>query len=137
MESWRKVWRDALSPLLSLNALEALKSGLEDDDKSLCQGNTTYPLPGMYSNDWPVEAACAISYCGWKGEDLNTVGEVEEYFARMCFEIDQKLGEPAGCRYFINWYDDTPRKEVFDNLLEEVNLSIMQRLMGEICQVNG
>ena len=32
MESWRKVWRDGLEPLLSAGSLEALRRGLANDD---------------------------------------------------------------------------------------------------------
>lgn len=52
---------------------------------------------------------------------------MEEYFARMCFEIDQRLGEPAGCRWFLNWYDETPRDEMIRLLLAEVNRSLTRR----------
>ena len=75
----------------------------------------------MCVQDWPVEAACALGYCGWQGDGLETVGEVEEFFARACFEADQRLGEPAACRWFLNWFDDTPRDEMRRELLAEVN----------------
>src|SRR5437868_1687903 len=93
MESWRKVWREGVVPLLSTDGLEALRHGLLADDTRLVQGATTTPPPLPSVQDWPVEAACALGYCGWQGEGLETVAEVEEFFARMCFEIDQRLGE--------------------------------------------
>jgi hypothetical protein len=52
---------------------------------------------------------------------------VEEFFARMCFEIDQRLGEPAGCRWFLNWFDETPREEMRQQLLAEVKRALAQR----------
>jgi hypothetical protein len=55
---------------------------------------------------------------------LDTVAEVEEFFARACFETDQRLGEPAACRWFLNWYDETPREEMRRQLLAEVNRSL-------------
>ena len=127
MESWRKVWRDGLVPLLSTAALESLQAALADDDARLLQGATTTPPPLQCVQDWPVEAACALGYCGWQGEGLETVAEVEEFFARMCFEIDQRLGEPAGCRWFLNWFDETPRDDMRRQLVEEVNRSLAQR----------
>jgi hypothetical protein len=127
MESWRKVWRDGVEPLLSMEGLQALKQGLVSDDSRLMQGATTTPPPLMCVQDWPVEAACALGYCGWVGDGLETVGEVEEFFARMCFEIDQRLGEPAGCRWFLNWYDETPRDEMRSALLAEVERALAQR----------
>src|SRR6266481_9001166 len=127
MESWRKVWRDGVSPLLSNTALEALRRGLVSDDARLIQGATTTPPPLQCVQEWPVEAACALGFCGWQGDGLETVAEVEEFFARMCFEIDQRIGEPAGCRWFLNWFDDTPREEMRRLLLAEVNRSLAQR----------
>jgi hypothetical protein len=127
MESWRKVWRDGLVPLLSIEGLEALRLGLVEDDARLIQGATTTPPPLASVQDWPVEAACVLGYSGWQGEGLESVAEVEEYFARMCFEIDQRLGEPAGCRWFLNWYDETPRDEMRSELLAEVNRALALR----------
>jgi hypothetical protein len=81
----------------------------------------------MCVQDWPVEAACALGYCGWQGERLETVGQVEEFFARCCFEADQRLGEAAACRWFLNWFDDTPRDEMRRELLAEVERAIEER----------
>ena len=127
MESWRKVWREGLAPQLSSPGLEALRRALLTDDARLLQGATTTPPPLQCVQDWPVEAACVLGYCGWQGDGLETVAEVEEYFARACFEADQRLGEPAACRWFLNWYDDTSREEVRRELLAEVNEVLAQR----------
>lgn len=124
MEGWRKVWREGFVPTLSKPGLEALAQVLKDDDKRLTQGSTTTPPPLMCVQDWPVEAACALGICGWLGDGLTTVGEVEEHFARACFNADQSLGEPAACRWFLNWYDDTPRDEMRELLLAEVELAL-------------
>ena len=112
MESWRKVWRDGMEPLVSTEGLVALARALRNDDSRLVQGATTTPPPLMCVQDWPVEAACALGFCAWQGDGLETVGEVEEFFARACFEADQRLGEPAACRWFLNWFDDTPRAQM-------------------------
>jgi hypothetical protein len=127
MESWRKVWRDGLAPLISTAGLDALRTALAKDDARLLQGATTTPPPLQCVQDWPVEAACALGYCGWQGEGLESVAEVEEYFARLCFEVDQRLGEPAACRWFLNWFDETPREEMRALLLAEVNRTLAQR----------
>jgi len=82
----------------------------------------------MCVQDWPVEAACALGFCGWQGERLETVGDVEEYFARCCFEADTRLGEAAACRWFLNWFDDTPRDDMRRDLLAEVELALADRL---------
>ncbi len=126
MESWRKVWRDGVAPLLSVDGLEALRQALATDDVRLIQGATTTPPPLQYVH-WPVKAACLISYAGVDlcgGFDHATVGDVEEFFTRMCVDIDQRLGEPAGCRWFLNWFDETPRDEMRALLLPEVERSL-------------
>lgn len=128
MESWRKVWRDGMAPQLSIAALGALQKALQNDDPRLLQGATTSPPPLECVRDWPVEAACVLGYCGWQGEGLETVAEVEEFFARACFETDNRLGEPAACRWFLNWFDDTPRDEVRRELLAEVTRTLARRL---------
>ena len=49
----------------------------------------------------------------------------------MCFEIDQRLGEPAACHWFLNWFDETSREEMRDQLLAEVQHALAQRLEVE------
>lgn len=128
MESWRKVWREGLAPLLPTKGLEALARALTDDDPRLLQGATTTPPPLQCVQDWPVEAACGVGFCGWQGQELESVAEVEEFFAGVCFEVDQRLGEPAACRWFLNWFDETPREEMRRQLLGEVSRTLSQRL---------
>jgi hypothetical protein len=128
LESWRLVWREGFVPVVSTAALESLREALESDDARLTQGSTTTPPPLMCVQDWPVEAACALGFCGWQGENLETVGQVEEFFARLCYEADQRLGEPAACRWFLNWFDDTPRHDMRRELLGEVQRALAERL---------
>ena len=128
MESWRLVWRKGVEPLVSFAGLQALEDALLRDDPRLLQGATTAPPPLRCVEDCPVEAACPITLTGWLGDGLSNVGECEEYFARMCYEIDQRLGEPAGCRWFISWSDEAPRDEMRRELLAEVRLAIGARL---------
>jgi hypothetical protein len=127
MESWRKIWRTGVAPLLSEAGLLALREALKNDDPRLLQGSTTTPPPLQCVQDWPVEGACAVAYAGWQGDGLKTVAQVEEYFAGMCFEIDKRVGEPAGCRWFLNFFDETPRNEMFALLLPEVELELERR----------
>src|SRR4051812_43676846 len=127
METWRKVWREGLADQLTTGGLEALRSALLRDDERLLQGATCTPPPLMCVQDWAVEAACVLGYCAWQGDGLETVADVEEYFARCCFEADKRLGEPAAVRWFLNWYDETPREEMRRLLLSEVNRTLAQR----------
>jgi hypothetical protein len=123
-EAWRKVWRKGVVPLVSEAALVALRDALAGDDRRLIQYATCTPPPLQCVQDWPVEAACALGYCGWQGDGLVTVAEVEGYFARLCWEMDKVLGEPAACRWFLNWYDESPRDDMRRELLAEVNLAL-------------
>lgn len=126
MEAWQKVFREGLAPLLSTEQLEVLRQGLIMNDPRLGQGFTTEPPPLRCVKDWDVEKVDLIGYCGWF-DGLRTVGEIEEFFARTCFKMDSLLGESAGCRWLLNWYDETPRQEMRERLLLEVNLALSSR----------
>jgi hypothetical protein len=125
--AWQRCWRDGLAPQLSTPALLALQKALESDDPRLLQGSTTSPPPLQCVQDWPVEGACSLGYCGWQGEGLETVGQVEEFFAHVCFEADQLLGEPAASRWFLNWFDETPRDTMREQLTAEIARVLAQR----------
>ena len=146
LESWRLVWRDGFVPQLTKQQLEALRDALASDDPRLIQGATTTPPPLMCVADWAVECGCVLSYCGvvanggfesltikdyWDKVKNNPtpckVGTAEEEFAKLCFNADQRLGEPAACRWFLNWFDDTPRNEMREKLLGEVELNLKER----------
>jgi len=127
MHAWQIVWRRGIAPSLSTAALTALRDGLESDDRALIQGGTTNPPPLECLKDCPVTAACPLSYAGWKGDGLATVGEVEEYFARLCARADEALGEPAAIRHFLNHVDDVERATMRAELLAEVALALGAR----------
>jgi hypothetical protein len=130
MESWRLTWRNGFTPHLTTEELLFLRDALATDDKRLTQGSTTTPPPLMCVQDWPCEAADALGLCGVVsagGWGAATVGQVEERFATLCFNADQSLGEPAACRWFLNWFDDTPRGEMIRELLAEVERSLTAR----------
>ncbi len=129
MESWRRVWREGFAPVLPTAGLEALWRALKNDDARLNQGSTTTPPPLMCNRDAELSGCDAIGWCGWQGENLQTVGEVDEFFARSCFEADQRLGEAGGCRWFLNWFDDAPRDEVRWELQAEIERALEQRFM--------
>lgn len=141
METWREVWRRGFAPILPRAGLEALAEALRTDDPRLTQGSTTTPPPLMCVQDYPCEAADAIGFAGaatlgglvpyrrwqsgpWKDSPYATVGQVEEFFADACFRADCRFGEPAACRWFLNWFDNTPRDEMRYELLAEVELAL-------------
>ena len=137
METWKKTWRKGIAPLLPTEGLLALRTALIKDDYKLAQGFTTSPPPLQSIQDWPVEAADAITYTfvvcndgfAENGKKLEgcPVGKAEEFFARTCFDCDQLIQEPAACRHFLNWYDKTPRLEMFRELLPEVERELARR----------
>ena len=124
MELWQKVFHEGVAPCVGQESLTALRRALDQDDNRLVQGRTTIPPPLACALDWPVEAACALGFCHWKGEDGVTVRETDEQVARWCFEIDQTMGEPAAVRHFLNWADSSPRDEMRKALIEEIDLAL-------------
>jgi hypothetical protein len=129
MEIWRKAWRDGFAGQFSDQALYALRRALQTDDPRLIQGGTTSPPPLESQMHEPVGAACLVAFAGWQGNacGAGTVAEVEEFFARACFEADDRLGGPAECRHFLNWFDDTDRAEVLGLLAAEVDRELGRR----------
>ncbi len=133
-EMARKVWQEGFAPGLSGDQLAALAEALRADDPRLLQGATTMPPPLLCVQDWPVEGGCVLGFCGavesggFKGDPAPAlVGQVEEFFARQCFEADERLGGPGACRWFLQWWDDTPRSQALALMLEEVRHELSQR----------
>ena len=119
MESWRLVWRDGFVPVISTAGLESPAGCVAGRRSAAHAGQHHHPAPASCAcrtgrSKPPVPSATAAG----RAIDLDTVGEVEEFFARVCFEADQRLGEPAACRWFLNWFDDTPRDEMRRELLD-------------------
>lgn len=127
MSAWQTVFRKGIAPQLSTAGLLALRLAIEEDDPALMQGFTVCPLPvpGQYEHE-PTEAD-PIAYAIWRGEGLRTVREVEDRFAAVMFECDQMLGEPAACRWWTNWVDQTDRAEMRTALLVEVRAVLAER----------
>lgn len=132
MENWRKAWRRGLAPLLPTKGLEALAKALAEDDPRLLQGATTDPPPLECVQDMKVAAACAVGFCGWQGQGLETVIEVSEFFANTTFASTQTLGSCAETCQFLNWFDETPRAEMRRELLPEVWETLARRRAADI-----
>jgi hypothetical protein len=124
------VFKTGFAPQWSVEQLSALAEACRTDDPRLIQGSTTEPPPIKCMQGWPCDCGCATAYVGavslggFSGgsyaeprkpatnPDAATVGQVEEFFAHACFAADQLIGEPAECRHFLHWFDDTPREEM-------------------------
>jgi hypothetical protein len=127
MEKWRRVWREGLAPQMTPAGLRALQAALRRDDPMLMQGSICAPPALDALRDREVLCACAIGICGWHGEGCATVGQLEACFHRVCDAADAAFFEPAACRFFLNWFDETPREEMRRELLAEVTLALRQR----------
>lgn len=128
--SWQKVWRGGFGPSLPILGLRALRDALADDDRVIVQGATTQPPPLLCISDWKIECADGIGYAMWKGLNLETVGEVADAFGDACGRADDLMGEPAACRWFLNWFDDTPREEMRRLLVAEIEATLHVRGVG-------
>lgn len=143
MDSWELVFRNGFAPGYTDAHLKCILGALEADDARLIQGSTSRPAPMMCVENWYAEAGCVNSYPGAvdaggfapksvrqePGEKPRyvTVGMLEEFFARACFQADQRLGEVAACRWFLNKWDDTPRAEMFALMIRVVRDILRER----------
>lgn len=124
---WLNVWRNGFAPQWTTLTLHVLEKAMATNSPRLLQGATTSPPPLQCVKDWPCEAADIIGSCGRWQHGWRAVGEVEEGFARACYDADQRLGEPAMCRHFLNWWDDSRRSVVFGIMLAEVRWELKRR----------
>lgn len=131
MESWEHVFRHGLSPSLTLEGLQALAHAIEADDEHLIQGATTEPPALNCTRDWFPNGCCAVAYAVWKGSDASAesvnLEYIEEGFAEASYQCGKRLNESSSVRYFLNWYDQTPRNEMRALLLPVVRDVIQRR----------
>jgi hypothetical protein len=132
VEAWRAAWRVGVCPQLSDDGLRALARALAEDGPRLLQGQTVDPPPGV-KGDEPCRGACLVGFAGWVGDGLATAGEVETFFAGACRRADEALGEPAGTRWLLDFFDETGRDEMRRRLLPEVRLALAAREGGGPC----
>jgi hypothetical protein len=124
MTDWQRIWRTALGPRISPKALKVLFQALLRNDPRIIQGQTTIPSPTSMFRGEPLIGACCLCFCGWEGEGLRTVGEVEWYFWDLCRACEIETGEEAAAKHFLNWWDEAPREEAFALLAFEVARSL-------------
>lgn len=125
METWRRAWREGVVPQTSTRGLIALANGLADNDKRLMQG-ISIRVRGS-----SIKSACALAYIGWQGEGLESVAEVMGFFWNIYFSIDLRLDRTVRCRHFLEWFDETPRKEMRYEMIKEVELALFDRELQE------
>jgi hypothetical protein len=128
LEDWRHCWRVGFAAQFSDSGLVALRRALAEDDPKLIQNGTTTPPPLQCVFDWPPEGACPVGYAGWRGDGLETVGEVENYFGAVYCQAAIRLRDTAAPAALLNAIDGWPRSEMLRNLLEEVDRELAIRV---------
>lgn len=129
IQTWRTVFREGFAPILPTHGLEYVAELLRNDSPKLIQGTTTDPPPLSVNQQEAAEAACFLGACGI-GNGCQTIGDVERFFSQACSDADHRIGEQAACRWFLNWFDDTPRAEMRRELLAEVERVLAARKVG-------
>jgi hypothetical protein len=127
----KKVLVEGFFPIVPTHRLNAMLKLLEADDPAIIQGSTSFPPPLLATDGEQVESVDPVGFMGSDNTLTLTVGEVEEGFARLCFDADQRLGEPAACRFLLNAIDDNDRTEVWDFLTAEIRQELSRRLLRD------
>jgi hypothetical protein len=130
LPAWQRAWRTGFAPFIATGGLEALRRALWEDDRRLIQNCTTQPPPLCTFEDCPAVCGCALAICGM-GEGLTTVGQLDDYFHRLCRQAEEALGWETGPSVFLNYFDDTPRERMRAELLEEVSRELERRQESE------
>ena len=128
MEAWRKTWRDGFAVVLPIQGLVGLLAALEKDDQRLLTGATCWPPPLQSCQNDFTEKACGIAWAAAYGApDSYPVGELETLFAKACWDASALLGDGSACRYFLSYWDETPREQLRKQMIPELRLAISNR----------
>jgi len=97
--------------LLSTESLEALPAGLVADDARLIQGGDDDAAAVAVRAGLAGRGACGLATAagrarGWRRWPRSRSSSPDVARDRPC------AGEPAGCRWFLNWFDETPRDDM-------------------------
>lgn len=126
--AWQRAFRDGIAPNLSDNELACLAEGIRNKDERIVNGCGIVPEPSPMNSAKTPTHADPVNYAIWVGnKDVQTVGDLEERSARVMFEADQILGQPAAVRYLLNWIDDNPLETTMPQLLALVEEIIRAR----------
>lgn len=128
MEAWRYCLQHGLLPLLEADTIGAMLAALQGGQ--VAPGDTCIPEPLQANADLPVTECCIMALPGLLahgGFGQATVGQVETAFARLCGQVDARLGQPAATRYLINWFDETPPAVSLPLVAEELRIEIQRR----------
>lgn len=131
LRPWQAAFRVGIAPQLSTDGLQALADALERDNPQLIQCVSSQPVPtnSGATDDWPVNAACAVNFPGWQGDGLATVGELEVHYSRTIRGCHERAGKRA-FEDFLAWYDAADRDVMRELLLDEVREELYRRRFG-------
>lgn len=123
---WQAVLRAALAEAPDAG-LVALRRALAQDSPTVIQGETC--RPGWDRPEAEVECACPLAYLAWKGKGVRRVGELEQHWARMSWELNQRFRDRHWCAVAVlfAFLDDSPRHAVLAALLAEVDAELHER----------
>lgn len=134
-DNWPEAWRVGIAPGLTDAGLEDLRRALLAEKGPLMQGRTLYHSRENeeYGPHCPWDGGCAVALAVQAGGRL-TIGEVEERFAQVRREADDRL-EKAGSRSaftsFTDWFDAYDfDAEVRPALLAAVEEELARRAEG-------
>jgi hypothetical protein len=136
VETGKRILREGLLRALTDAELGALRRGLASDDPALQQGLMTLPPLLECLHDWEVEGGDLFAYPVWRAWDLVTVKEVEEDAWALISLLDARFGEGTATE-LLRWYDVTPRAEMGETLLAEVDRQLIIRMLRQAAGVAG
>lgn len=73
-------------------------------------------------DNFPIEKACGLAYCGWKDGSIKLVNEADDFLISLDRGLPQTALTP-----FLLLFDETPREEMRKALLEEVVNELWKR----------
>lgn len=126
IESWRRVWRDGFVPSFvdvlgkerAALGVQLLHRALKGRDPAVRQGVTTFP-----GGSADLEGCSPEVYVAW----VSTVSSSPKWscqagdamFGALCVSCDGRVGMERACRFFMNWWDETPAHVAYPALAAE------------------
>lgn len=127
LQRWQRVFRLGIAPAIPTAALIELRAALAADDPKIIQGAVTSPAPLDSLRSVAVHGSDVIGFAAMVGFGLRTVGEVVAHYHAVCEAADVSLRESHACRWFLVWYDETPRDAMRAALMAEIDAVLVDR----------
>lgn len=104
--------------------LIAVRKAMLTDDYHLIQHKTWQPPTCSAYEDFPAAGACFTGYCDFA--TAPSIKDISDEFERVHAEVDAGQYCPI-LSFFCEWYDRTPRKQAFKELLPLVDAELTKR----------